>query len=142
MSDKCKEELRDFISTLKALTDTVQLYDINKISTQPASSYLGATIGGSLTLGQWFDSQGHRGQGATAATGVPQSGIYFRDVSTFIGDRLYMFLHEMMHIAYPVPVNGSLDEGLARHLGISRREGETWSRSVSRFFNSKCTEKE
>jgi RHS repeat-associated protein len=138
MSDDCKNALKDFMGTLTKLAYGASLYDVNKLGNVLASKYVGAR-GGTMTLGQWFDSGG---SDARTVVGETRSGIYFRSISTFIGDNIYLLLHEMMHLAYPVVEKGDLDKPLADLLKVSRRGNESWSGAVSRYFNSKCNPKE
>lgn len=55
---------------------------------------------------------------------------------------MYFLLHEMMHnVVTNTGPDHDLDHALANALNITKGPNETWSDAVSRFFNSKCTQK-
>jgi len=103
----------------------------------PGESAFGI-MGLNRTVGESFDSQ-H----SDAVTFRPGSeggvaGIYARGLAIF-GD-MYLLLHEVTHLAYPPDFKYSvdLDQALVRDLEITQKKGESYSDTVSRFFNNKC----
>jgi RHS repeat-associated protein len=141
MSRDCKEALKrvpGVLGKLAMLANTAQIYDVNKIQSEPASRYFGAGAG-RQTVGQYFERKAPPG-GALTVVGVPRPGIYVRGgESAFATGEggMYFLLHEMTHLAYPR--GGDLDASLGRQLGVVRRrlpggDRETWSQAVSRFF--------
>ena len=132
MSDDCKKALKKFLNTLRKLADTAKLFDVDKLGSQKASKFVGK-LGGKLTLGDYFDS---RNQAALTVTAAPRTGIYFRSSQTSFVNDMYLFLHEMMHLAFPR--GQDLDVSLAKQLQITPRAGEKETQALSRYFNSGC----
>lgn len=140
MSQDCKDALRKvgLLGTVSNLANTAQVYDVNNLQNARASTYVDGLAIGRETLGQWFDRETPKG-GANTVVRVPHAGIYIRGgESAFVG-HMYLKLHEMTHLAYPVGRN--LDASLGSKLGLTKGPNESWSDAVSRFFSSQCTKK-
>ncbi|HKZ81154.1 MAG TPA: RHS repeat-associated core domain-containing protein, partial [Pyrinomonadaceae bacterium] len=140
MSQDCKDALikAGLLRRVISLANTAQVYDVNSIQNALASRYVDGLARRRETLGQWFDRTTPSG-GAHTAVRVPRSGIYIRGGESAFAGNLYLELHEFTHLAYPR--GRDLDASLGRRLGLTKGPNESWSDAVTRFFNSKCTQK-
>jgi len=144
MSEDCKKALKDYMKKLAQKIKTVKFYDVDALGGEKASKYVGNRSDGSFqTLSDYFDCVGATAFARWAGTGNRRQGVtgifYRSSLNPFAGDGMYLLLHELMHLL-TLTGKGDLDQRTATALGIQQRPGETWSQSVSRFFNSKCTE--
>ncbi|MFN2533002.1 MAG: S8 family serine peptidase [Pyrinomonadaceae bacterium] len=140
MSQDCKDALRNagLLGTVSNLANTAQVYDVNNLQNARASTYVNGLARGRETLGQWFDRNTRSG-GANTVVHVPHSGVYVRGGESAFAGHMYLELHEMTHLAYPV--GRDLDASLGRKLVLTKGANESWSDAVSRFFSSQCTKK-
>jgi RHS repeat-associated protein len=145
MSQECKDALKglpgNVIGKLSKLANTAKVYNVDNLQNARASRYVDEMAQRRETLGQWFDRSAPPG-GAYSVVRVPRTGIYTRGGEGTFAGQFYFMLHEMTHLAYyNTRVDTDLDRYLARGLGLTKGSDESWSATVSRFFNSKCTEK-
>ncbi|HZE71872.1 MAG TPA: hypothetical protein VE135_20375 [Pyrinomonadaceae bacterium] len=126
------------LGKVTSLANTAQVYDVNSLQNARGSTYVDGLARGRETLGQWFDRTTQSG-GAHTTVRVPHVGIYIRGGESAFAGNLYLELHEMTHLAYPIGRN--LDASLGSKLGLTKGASESWSDAVSRFFNSQCTKK-
>jgi RHS repeat-associated protein len=140
MSQDCKDALKKagLLGKVTNLANTAQVYDVNSLQNAGASKYVDGLAKRGETLGQWFNRTTSSG-GAHTAVRVPRAGIYISGGESAFAGNLYLELHEMTHLAYPV--GRDLDATLGRKLGLTKGANESWSDAVSRFFNSQCTKK-
>jgi len=148
MSSECGEALADFMPMINSMAVGVNLIDVDKSPSMPASSYFHPDIlaeygiSPSATIGEAFDII-KPGNGAYSVWGGnPVDGIYFRasKVGFSNGDpnsqSMYLLLHEMTHHA-----TQETDAQLVTRFGITLKDKENSSQALSRFFNSGCKEK-
>jgi hypothetical protein len=137
MSDSCKAALKDYISKLSNLANTVSFYDVDNIENKDYDKWFGVSDHKGQTVGAVFDAIGNV---AEVFRNTQHAGIYTRgDASDVFGTNLYFLLHEMMENAVKVKPNEDSDQAVAGALGISQESSKSWAQTVSDWFNNKCS---
>jgi hypothetical protein len=115
MSQDCKDALKKagLLGKVTSLANTAQVYDVNSLQDARGSTYVDGLARGRETLGKWFDRT-TPSRGAHTVVRVPATGIYIRGGEGAFAGNLYLELHEMTHLAYPV--GRDLDASLRKRL--------------------------